>query len=91
LLNAIAVLIMVTSGWQIYNASPIFGFEFPSALTLGGWLAGALLWHFAAMWLLVVNGLFYVTRSLVTSVPSCFRCGEGTIQRFRGAARQAGP
>jgi thiosulfate reductase cytochrome b subunit len=48
LLNAIAVLIMVTSGWQIYNASPIFGFEFPSALTLGGWLAGALLWHFAA-------------------------------------------
>jgi thiosulfate reductase cytochrome b subunit len=52
LLNAIAVLIMVTSGWQIYNASPIFGFEFPSALTLGGWLAGALLWHFAAMWLL---------------------------------------
>jgi thiosulfate reductase cytochrome b subunit len=47
-LNAIAVLIMVTSGWQIYNASPIFGFEFPSALTLGGWLGGALLWHFAA-------------------------------------------
>jgi len=36
---------MVTSGWQIYNASPIFGFEFPSALTLGGRLAGALLWH----------------------------------------------
>jgi hypothetical protein len=69
LLNAIAVLIMVTSGWQIYNASPIFGFEFPSALTLGGWLAGALLWHFAAMWLLVVNGLFYVTRSLPTPDP----------------------
>ena len=66
MLNAIAVLIMVTSGWQIYNASPIFGFEFPSALTLGGWLAGALLWHLAAMWLLVVNGLFYVTRSIVT-------------------------
>jgi thiosulfate reductase cytochrome b subunit len=66
LLNAIAVRIMVTGGWQIYNASPIFEFEFPSALTLGGWLAGALLWHFAAMWLLVVNGLFYVTRSLVT-------------------------
>ena len=41
---------MVTSGWQIYNASPIFGFEFPSALTLGGWLAGALLWYFAASW-----------------------------------------
>ena len=50
---------MVTSGWQIYNASLIFGFEFPSALMLGGWLASALLSHFAAMWgLLVVNGLF---------------------------------
>lgn len=92
MLNAIAV-IMVASGWQIYNASPIFGFEFPSALTLGGWLAGALLWHFAAMWLLVVNGLFYVTRSLVTGRfrAQLFRCGEGTIPRFRGAARQAGP
>jgi len=39
LLNAIAV-IMVASGWQIYNASPIFGSAFPSALTLGGCLAG---------------------------------------------------
>ena len=39
MLNAIAVL-MVASGWQIYNASPIFGSAFPSALTLGGWLAG---------------------------------------------------
>jgi thiosulfate reductase cytochrome b subunit len=65
-LNAVAVLIMVTSGWQIYNASPIFGFDFPKAVTLGGWLAGALLWHFAAMWLLVANGLFYVTMSFIT-------------------------
>lgn len=65
-LNALAVLIMVTSGWQIYNASPIFGFGFPKSLTLGGWLAGALLWHFAGMWLLAANGLFYITMSLVT-------------------------
>jgi thiosulfate reductase cytochrome b subunit len=65
-LNALAVLIMVTSGWQIYNASPLFGFDFPSSITLGGWLAGALLWHFAGMWLLVANGLFYVTMSLLT-------------------------
>jgi thiosulfate reductase cytochrome b subunit len=59
-LNALAVLIMITSGWQIYNASPLFGFSFPDALTLGGWLAGALQWHFAALWLFVVNGAIYV-------------------------------
>ena len=59
-LNVIAVLIMIFSGWRIYDASPIFRFEFPSGITLGGWLAGALQWHFAAMWLLVINGLVYV-------------------------------
>jgi thiosulfate reductase cytochrome b subunit len=48
-INALAVLIMLGSGWQIYNASPLFAFTFPSAMTLGGWLAGGLLWHFAAM------------------------------------------
>src|SRR6185437_2277546 len=58
--NAFAMLCMITSGWKIYNASPIFDFMFAKWLTLGGWLAGALAWHFAAMWLLVVNGLVYV-------------------------------
>jgi thiosulfate reductase cytochrome b subunit len=59
-INALAILVMVTSGWRIYNASPLFDFRIPSALTLGGWLAGALQWHFAAMWLLAANGLVYV-------------------------------
>lgn len=58
--NVIAIFIMIFSGWRIYNASPLFPFAFPPDLTLGGWLAGALQWHFAAMWLLVVNGLAYV-------------------------------
>jgi len=58
--NVLAVLIMLTSGWAIYNASPLFGFSFPQAITLGGWLAGALQWHFAGMWLFAVNGLVYV-------------------------------
>jgi thiosulfate reductase cytochrome b subunit len=57
---------MVLSGWQIYNASPLFNFVFPRSITLGGWLAGALLWHFAAMWLLMVNGLVYVVLGFVT-------------------------
>jgi len=59
-INVLAILILILSGWRIYNASPLFDFRFPSEWTLGGWLAGALQWHFAAMWLLVVNGLVYV-------------------------------
>ena len=65
-LNAVAIGIMITSGWQIYNASPLFKFSFSSSITLGGWLGGGLLWHFAAMWLLMVNGLFYLTFGFVT-------------------------
>jgi len=65
--NALAVLTMIGSGWQIYDASPLFRFiYFPSHLALGEWLAGALLWHFAAMWLLVVNGIVYVVLGLAT-------------------------
>jgi thiosulfate reductase cytochrome b subunit len=64
--NAFAILIMVTSGWRIYNASPLFPFRIPNELTLGGWLAGALQWHFAAMWLLVINGIVYVTYGIVS-------------------------
>ena len=63
-LNAVAVLVLVTSGWRIYDASPLFDFEIPAAITLGGWLAGALQWHFAAMWLLVINGLVYLGMNL---------------------------
>ncbi|HWY25042.1 MAG TPA: cytochrome b/b6 domain-containing protein, partial [Nevskia sp.] len=60
-INAFAVMLMVTSGWQIYDASPIFpALRFPSAITLGGWLGGALLWHFAIMWLLLGNFLIYL-------------------------------
>jgi thiosulfate reductase cytochrome b subunit len=65
-INALAVLMMITSGWQIYNASPLFDFSFPGAITLGGWLAGALQWHFAAMWLFVLNGIVYVTYGIVS-------------------------
>jgi thiosulfate reductase cytochrome b subunit len=65
-INALAILMMIGSGWQIYNASPLFDFNFPKAITLGGWLGGALLWHFAAMWLLVINGIVYVTLGLIT-------------------------
>jgi thiosulfate reductase cytochrome b subunit len=65
-INAIAVILMIGSGWQIYNASPLFRFTFPGQITIGGWLAGALLWHFAAMWLLVINGLVYLALGIAT-------------------------
>jgi thiosulfate reductase cytochrome b subunit len=65
-INAVAMIVMIMSGWQIYNASPLFNFVFPPSITLGGWLAGGLLWHFAAMWVLMVNGLIYLTLGIVT-------------------------
>jgi thiosulfate reductase cytochrome b subunit len=65
-INALAMILMIMSGWQIYNASPLFDFRFSHAITLGGWLGGALLWHFAAMWLLMLNGLAYLITGLAT-------------------------
>ncbi|MNX40423.1 hypothetical protein D3C86_708070 [compost metagenome] len=65
-LNALAVVIMAMSGWRIYNAAPFFDFTFPNGITLGGWLGGALQWHFAAMWLLFANGLLYLALNLAT-------------------------
>ena len=59
-INALSVVLLVASGWRIYNAAPFFAFTIPAKLTLGGWLGGALQWHFAAMWLLVVNGIAYL-------------------------------
>jgi thiosulfate reductase cytochrome b subunit len=77
-LNAIAMLIMIGSGWRIWNSDPIFNYYFPVAVTLGGaeaasqdihnetGLAGALQWHFAGMWLLVINGLVYFGYGLLS-------------------------
>src|SRR5277367_6800264 len=65
-INAVAIVLMIMSGWQIYNASPLFNFTCSHSVTIGGWLGGALLWHFAAMWLLMVNGLVYLTLGFAT-------------------------
>jgi thiosulfate reductase cytochrome b subunit len=65
-INALAIILMIMSGWQIYNASPLFNFTFPPAVTLGGWLGGGIMWHLAAMWLLVANGLVYLITGLAT-------------------------
>jgi len=66
-INAVAIILMIMSGWQIYNASPLFtSLRFSHSITLGGWLGGALLWHFAAMWLLTINGLVYLIVGFAT-------------------------
>ena len=65
-INAAAIVVMIGSGWQIYNASPLFPFVFPSWMTLGGWLGGALAWHFAAMWLLAGNFAIYLGYGLIS-------------------------
>jgi thiosulfate reductase cytochrome b subunit len=59
-IGATAVICMISSGWQIYNASPLLPFSFPQWMTLGGWLGGGVAWHLSAMWLLFVDGLAYL-------------------------------
>ncbi len=41
-----------------------FDFTFPADITLGGWLGGALQWHFAMMWVLTANGVIYLTLNI---------------------------
>lgn len=65
--NAIAVIVMILSGWKIYNDEVLFGWlHFPDAITMGGEAQGALQWHFLAMWILMLNGLVYLIYSLST-------------------------
>lgn len=65
-INAGAVAIMIGSGFEIHNAHPILPFAVPSFLTIGGWLGGATQWHFAAMWVLVLNGAVYLAYGLAS-------------------------
>ena len=64
--GAFAILCMILSGWQIYDASPILPFVFPRWMTLGGWLAGGIAWHLSAMWLLVADGLAYLVYGIAS-------------------------
>ena len=65
--NAAAMLVMIGSGWGIYNDDVIIGgLHFPQWMRLGSWAAQSLLWHFAGMWLLVLNGAGYLAYGLLT-------------------------
>jgi thiosulfate reductase cytochrome b subunit len=66
-INAVAMIVLIGSGWGIYNDSVIIhGLHFPHALRIGGWAAESLLWHFAFMWVLLLNGFAYLAYGLIT-------------------------
>jgi thiosulfate reductase cytochrome b subunit len=65
--NAVAMFIMIGSGWKIYNDEVIFGWlHFPEFLTIGKWAQHGLQWHFFGMWIIVLNGCAYVGYGLRT-------------------------
>ena len=75
---AFSILVMIGSGWRIYNASPIFAFRFPDAVTLGGdvakalsrhndpGVASAIAWHFAGIWFLFVSFALLVAHGVIS-------------------------
>ncbi|MFO1148125.1 MAG: cytochrome b/b6 domain-containing protein [Alsobacter sp.] len=65
-INAGAMIVMIGSGWEIHNAHPILPVGFPARMTLGEGLAEALRWHFAAMWVLAINGTLYVAYGIAS-------------------------
>ncbi len=64
--GAAAMIVMILSGWQIYNASPVLPFSIPGAVTLGGWRGAGIAWHLAAMWVLMADGLVYLAWGLAS-------------------------
>jgi thiosulfate reductase cytochrome b subunit len=65
--NALAIFIMIGSGWKIYNDDVILGWlHFPNPVVIGKWAQYGLQWHFFGMWIFVINGLCYLTYGIVT-------------------------
>src|ERR1700743_2782123 len=66
-INPAVMLVMITSGWGIYDDDVIIrGFHFSPFWRLGDWAAWSLNWHFAGMWFFTINGLIYLTYGFVT-------------------------
>ena len=66
-INAVAIFIMIGSGWKIYNDDVILGWlHFPDAIVIGKWAQYGLQWHFFGMWIFVLNGISYLTYGIVT-------------------------
>ena len=66
-INALAIFIMIGSGWKIYNDDILFSFlRFPDAIVIGKWAQYGLQWHFFGMWIFVLNGIAYLCYGIIT-------------------------
>jgi thiosulfate reductase cytochrome b subunit len=66
-INALAMILLIGSGWKIYNDEVLFGWlHFPDWMTFGVWAQHGLQIHFFAMWLLMINGLCYLAYGFYT-------------------------
>jgi thiosulfate reductase cytochrome b subunit len=66
-INALAIFIMIGSGWKIYNDDILFGIlRFPDAIVIGKWAQYGLQWHFFGMWIFVLNGIAYLCYGVVS-------------------------
>jgi thiosulfate reductase cytochrome b subunit len=69
-----AWVILALSGLEIFRAFPSFGdkipqqdlFAVPRAATLGGWLGGAIQWHFTFAWVLTAAAILYLGGQLLS-------------------------
>jgi len=73
-LNTISLFVLIGSGLRIFIAFPSFGpkipqqnfLTVPKSFTIGGWLGGALQWHFTFMWIFVGTGILYLMYQIIT-------------------------
>src|SRR6201998_4298220 len=66
-INAVAIFIMIGSGWKIYNDDILFSFlHFPDAIVIGKGAQYGPQWHFFGMWIFVLNGIAYLSYGIVT-------------------------
>src|ERR1039458_6543999 len=94
--NAVSLFVMVTSGLRIFRAFPSFGpkipekvlLDIPKSLTLGGWLAGPLQWHFTFMWFFAARGVLYVAYQIISGH---YRTMLFTPRDIPGASAVPGP
>lgn len=67
-LNAMAVLVLISSGWAIYNADPFYDFSFTNPVLLGNFLTEALRWHLALAWFFFATVLLFIIFRVLMSV-----------------------
>src|SRR5262245_30012424 len=71
---ALAIAVLITSGLEVFSAFPGFGEKVPQSdlfvpppiVRLGGWLGGALQWHYTFAWLLTFAMAIYFAYQIVS-------------------------